>query len=84
MAMDPKAVIDSDAKAEEKSAVVEEENLIGLALVCSDGDWRAIPLDGVSHATEEDLFDFCWQYVGLRIRPMSVDESTPSENTENE
>lgn len=61
--IDPTAIIDAEVTDVEQ---VDEE---GLALLFKDGEWKAMPLDGVKPCSEEALWEFAWQYIGLRMKP---------------
>lgn len=61
--MDPTALLD------EQQEEGQQNDTFGLALVFNEGEWKALPLDGVNPCDEQMLWDFCWHYVGLRIRP---------------
>ena len=79
--MDPTALLDQEEPVDQEGN--EESQAFGLALVYSEGEWKALPLEGTSSCTEEMLWDFCWHYVGLRIRP-SLKEEVKQEAIEGE
>lgn len=52
------------ANVEPEESEAEEGEVKGLALVYQDGNWSIMPIDDHEALTEEELYSFCWQFVG--------------------
>jgi len=56
--------IDPMANSEAEQPDEETSQAKGLALTYEQDNWSIVQLDGYDSLTEEELYSFCWQFVG--------------------
>ena len=54
----------ANSEVEEPRKDEETSQLKGLALTYQDNNWSIVQLDDYESLTEEELYSFCWQFVG--------------------